>query len=198
MQPETLIVTPFAVEKVKEIARARDRADMAVRVAARIDTPATYKYTLQFVSSDQQEADDTVVDADGVLFFVDAESQPLLRGATLDFVDDLSGSGFKFDNPNQPPLLRDPIAVQVAKLIEERVNPSVAAHGGHVALLDVRDGRVFIRFGGGCQGCGMADVTLKEGIETMIKESVPGVTEVLDTTDHAAGTNPYFAGHPGH
>jgi Fe/S biogenesis protein NfuA len=192
---ETLLVTPFAVEKVKEIAKARDRADMAVRVAARVDSPASYKYTLQFVSRDQQEAADSVIDADGVLFFVDPDSLPHLSGATLDFVDDLSGSGFKFDNPNQPPLLRDPIAAQVAKLIEERVNPSVAAHGGHVTLLDVRDGRVFIRFGGGCQGCGMADVTLKEGIETMIKQAVPGVSEVLDTTDHAAGNNPYFTGH---
>jgi len=68
----------------------------------------------------------------------------------------------------------------------------VATHGGYVALLDVRDGRAFIRLGGGCQGCGMASVTLKQGIEKSILNAVPEITEVLDTTDHASGQNPFY------
>ena len=69
----------------------------------------------------------------------------------------------------------------------------MAAHGGVVSLLDVKNGNVFIQMGGGCQGCGMADVTLRQGIEKAIRSQVPEVEEILDTTDHAAGTNPFYA-----
>ena len=68
----------------------------------------------------------------------------------------------------------------------------VAAHGGHVDLVGVDDGKAMISFGGGCQGCGMVDVTLKEGIEVMITEGVPEITEIVDLTDHDAGTNPFY------
>jgi Fe/S biogenesis protein NfuA len=192
MGSPTLTVTEIASSKVKEIQASRDRKDMAVRITVAEDTPAAFKYTLQFVEPDSQSDADDVVDAESVLFFIDADSVPRLTGATLDFVDDFNGTGFKFDNPNKPPLLHDPLAARVAQVLEERVNPSVAAHGGNVALLDVREGKVYVRFGGGCQGCGMADVTLKQGVEAMIKEEVPEITAVLDTTDHAAGTNPYY------
>ena len=67
-----------------------------------------------------------------------------------------------------------------------------AAHGGHIALVDVQEDTVYIRLEGGCQGCGMADVTLKQGIETEIKRAVPKISSVLDATDHAGGTNPYY------
>ena len=72
------------------------------------------------------------------------------------------------------------------------MNPAVASHGGHVELMGVEDGKAVIVFGGGCQGCGMADVTLKQGVETMIKDNVPSITEVIDATDHEAGENPFY------
>ena len=81
----------------------------------------------------------------------------------------------------------------VQKVLDERINPAVAGHGGHVQLIDVRDQTAFLRFGGGCQGCGAADVTLKQGVEVEIKSAVPAITRVLDVTDHAAGTNPYYS-----
>ena len=70
--------------------------------------------------------------------------------------------------------------------------PSLAAHGGHLDLLEVREGKAFVHFGGGCQGCGMADVTLKQGVEKLIKETIPEITAVIDSTDHAQGENPYY------
>ncbi len=82
---------------------------------------------------------------------------------------------------------------RVQELIDSAINPAVAGHGGYIELLDVKDSTVYLRMGGGCQGCGAADVTLKAGIERMIFEEVPEVTEVLDVTDHASGTNPYYA-----
>ena len=81
---------------------------------------------------------------------------------------------------------------KVQKLLDESINPAVGMHGGYVELLDVKESTVYIRMSGGCQGCGAADVTLKQGIERLIFEEVPEITEVLDVTDHGAGTNPYY------
>ena len=90
------------------------------------------------------------------------------------------------------PGLETPEGKLIQALLDERVNPAVASHGGHISLVDVQDDTVYIRLEGGCQGCGMADVTLKQGIETEIKQAVPNITAVLDVTDHAGGTNPYY------
>jgi Fe-S cluster biogenesis protein NfuA len=81
----------------------------------------------------------------------------------------------------------------IQDLFEREINPAVAQHGGWVELIDVKKNNVFIRLGGGCQGCGAADVTLKQGIERAIRDLAPAVGEILDTTDHASGRNPYYA-----
>jgi Fe-S cluster biogenesis protein NfuA len=91
------------------------------------------------------------------------------------------------------PGLETPTAKAVQKVLDERVNPAVAGHGGHIALIDVKDDTAFIRLEGGCQGCGMANVTLKQGIEVEIKDAVPEIATILDTTDHAGGENPYYS-----
>jgi len=78
------------------------------------------------------------------------------------------------------------------RIIDEQVNPAVASHGGFITLIDVKDNEVFVQLGGGCQGCGMANVTLKQGIETAITQHMPEITAVLDVTDHADGDNPYY------
>src|SRR5712692_8297224 len=84
------------------------------------------------------------------------------------------------------------LKTRVQELIDTTINPAVAGHGGYVELIDVQDNRVYLQMGGGCQGCGAADITLKAGIERLIKEEIPEVVEILDTTDHAAGSNPYY------
>ena len=82
---------------------------------------------------------------------------------------------------------------RVQTLLDNSINPAVAAHGGHIELIDVKDDTVYIQMAGGCQGCGAADVTLKAGIERLIKEEIPEVREILDVTDHASGNNPYYS-----
>ena len=82
--------------------------------------------------------------------------------------------------------------VRVQQVLDTEINPSVAAHGGVIRLIDVKENQVFIQMGGGCQGCGQADVTLKFGIENSIRATIPGVGDILDVTDHAAGRNPFF------
>lgn len=83
---------------------------------------------------------------------------------------------------------------RVEECIREQINPALDAHGGYIELLDVQGTRLFIHMGGGCQGCAMSTATLKQGVETMLRSEVPEVSDILDTTDHAAGENPYFAG----
>ena len=85
------------------------------------------------------------------------------------------------------------IRERVQKMLDEMINPNLASHGGFVELLDVENNNIYVRMGGGCQGCGAADMTMKMGIERMIREEIPQIGEVLDVTDHAAGTNPYYS-----
>jgi Fe-S cluster biogenesis protein NfuA len=84
------------------------------------------------------------------------------------------------------------IRTRVQKLLDSEINPAVGMHGGWVELIDVKKNSIYLRLGGGCQGCGAADITLKQGIEKSIRSLIPQVGEILDTTDHAAGRNPYY------
>ena len=95
--------------------------------------------------------------------------------------------------PEGDRLPSEQVRMRVQQVLDDQINPGVAAHGGFVELLDVQDDNVYIRMGGGCQGCGAADVTLKMGIERLIRDNVPQVREILDTTDHGSGQNPYYA-----
>jgi len=115
-------------------------------------------------------------------------SVPYLDGITLDA--NPSSGALTVDNPN--PLWLDELARDVQRLLDEEINPSVAMHGGHIDLLDVSDGVAYINMGGGCQGCGMAEVTLGQGVRVAIMDRFPQITEVRDTTDHAQGANPYY------
>ncbi|MBL4906884.1 MAG: NifU family protein [Sneathiella sp.] len=90
------------------------------------------------------------------------------------------------------PGLQSAEGIAIRELLQDRINPSIAAHGGYISLMDVQDSKAFVKLEGGCQGCGMADVTLKQGVAKEIMELVPAITEVLDVTDHAGGTNPYY------
>ena len=107
------------------------------------------------------------------------------------YVPEVTGIKDYLDASSKPGL-NTPEAQAILQVLDERINPSVASHGGHISLVDVPEDTVYIRLEGGCQGCGMADVTLKQGIEVEIKRAVPKITTVLDTTDHAGGSNPYY------
>jgi Fe/S biogenesis protein NfuA len=185
-----LTITDAAKKKVLAILEGEDQKDLALRVAIRGRGPGGFRYELQFVGAGERGAEDTVVNAGGFDVLVDPDSAPNLKGATVDFLDGVTESGFKVDNPN--PLWTDPKAQAVQEVIDSQINPGVASHGGHVALLDVKDNIAYIALGGGCQGCGMVDVTLKQGIEVVLKEAVPEIRQVIDTTDHAAGKNPFY------
>ena len=153
---------------------------------------AAFHYQIEVVDKGTDDEGDQVLDCNGVGVFVDPVSVERLRGATLQYMDRLEGAGFRFENPNKPALLANPLAAKVQEILDQEINPGVAAHGGRVSLVAVEDTRVFVRFGGGCQGCGQADVTLKEGVVATIQRQIPEITEVLDSTDHEAGETPYY------
>ena len=103
-----------------------------------------------------------------------------------------SGEPAVSDEVRQRILPADEIRERVQQVLDAKINPEVAQHGGVVRLIDVKDNVVYIQMGGGCQGCGQADVTLKFGIETAIRDAIPAVGDILDVTDHASGRNPYY------
>jgi Fe/S biogenesis protein NfuA len=182
--------TDVAKEKVLEYMQAEGQESLALRIAINGRGAGGFQTELHFVGEDEKNDDDTVIESGGFKVYVDAKSAESLNGAKVDFVESLTQSGFKVENPN--PVWTDNTAVAVQDVIDNKINPGVASHGGFVTLLDVKDDTAFIALGGGCQGCGMADVTLKQGIEVMIKEAVPQITKIMDTTDHAGGSNPYY------
>ena len=192
MTEPTLTVTDAAADKIRAAKASGGGDDVALRVTAREDG-AKFRYELKLVATDSKEADDTVIHLDDIDLYLDRESTPRLHGATLDYVGDISGSGLKFENPNQTRLARHPLAGRVQEILDDRINPGLAAHGGVVSLVDIEEARVVLRFGGGCQGCGMADLTLKEGVSSQLRQQIPEITEVVDVTDHAAGENPYYS-----
>lgn len=184
--------TDAARDRVLAVMETQGKTEHGIRVRVAGRGSSGYRHELSFVDPGAKREDDTVVEVEGFKAYVDSESVPLVQGTKVDYVEDSAGGGFVFDNPN-PVTFSDPEKGKaVQELVESSINPALANHGGFVELLDVKEGNVFVRLGGGCQGCGMVDVTLKQGIERIIKEKVEGIDAVIDTTDHAGGNNPYY------
>ncbi len=192
-----LVITDAAREKVMEVrANEPDPDALALWLEVSGLSGNSYTYDMYFRRLDEAGADDAVQPHDDLPVVVPAESVDKIRGATLD----LSGGGMVLDNPNTPsPTMggpkgdvSGPVAQKVIQVLDQQVNPSIAAHGGHAELVAVEDDVAYLRLGGGCVGCGMASVTLTQGIEVAIFEAVPEIHSVVDVTDHASGTNPYY------
>lgn len=186
-------ITAAAKKKFLEVVRAENREGHGLRVIVQNGGTQRPEFALNFVGPDETTDDDTVVDVGELKVYMDSASARWLDGASVDFIEALTESGFKVDAPNAG--LRRPegaVADAVQRVLSEHVNPAVASHGGHVDLVAIEDQTAFLRFGGGCQGCGMINVTLKQGVEKILFAEVPQITRVMDVTDHAAGTNPYY------
>ena len=182
-------MTQIAKERVKSVIDSEDLEVEGLRISVTGRTAATFEYSLGLEVESHPE--DVVIDLGDLKVLVDSQSMDSLKGSTIDYIEDLNASGFRVDNPNQP-TWDDSRAQKIQELIDTRINPSVASHGGNIQLLDVTEDSVYVHMGGGCQGCGQATATLKQGVQSMIQEEFPEIINVIDTTDHAAGTNPYY------
>lgn len=185
--------TDDARQKVREYMDMAEGESLGVRVVTHRQGKHQFRYELSLVADGETAENDTVVDQDVFKVFLDPKSAECLEGTSVDFVTDVRGSGFMFENPQAVVKWDDPLAQKVQKVIDERIAPSLAGHGGWVELLGVEGEAAIIQFGGGCQGCGMSQVTLKDGIEAAILEEIPEIKKVLDDTDHSSGSNPYYA-----
>ena len=188
-----LNMTEAARKKFHEVTTAEGRSGQGLRVMVRNGHSPQPEFALNFVEPDSDLEGDVICEVDGIRVHMDPDSAPFLEGATIDFVDELTQSGFKVDAPNAGVRLpTGPIAEAMQRVLEEKINPSVASHGGHVSLVAIEDETAYLKFGGGCQGCGMVNVTLKQGVEKVVFDEVPAIKKIMDVTDHASGTNPYY------
>jgi Fe/S biogenesis protein NfuA len=171
---------------VEYLDKQRAQGVHALRVAG---TRSEHK--LWLVKESDRDATDRVIDGGGFEVYLDPMTVRHLDGATVDFVEGVMQSGFRVSFPSTT--WDDPVAQQVQDVLDTMVNPGVASHGGSVTLTRIEGDTAIIQLHGGCQGCGAADITLKQGIERMITEQVEAITRVRDATDHEAGENPYYA-----
>lgn len=175
---------------------AEEEEPLSVRIEVLDSSPLTPRYDLSLIEESEREPGDQVFEQEGFEVVVPMASVDLLRGATVDWVESMQGSGFRVVNPNIVPIgevaAEGPLADRVKRVIELQVNPAIASHGGSVTLIEVRDDVVYLEMMGGCQGCGMAAVTLAQGIRRIIMENVPEVRDIVDVTNHEAGANPYY------
>jgi Fe/S biogenesis protein NfuA len=189
MKQPRVTATDAARTRIEQVRGNRKQPRAGLRIAITGRQGGAFVYDMQLVAAGEERQGDMVIDTlEGIPIHVPLASAPYLDGITLDA--DLPMGAVRVINPN--PLWLDPVAERVQRLLDDEINPSVASHGGIIDLLDVADGVAYIHMGGGCQGCGMAEVTLGQGVRTAILDSFPEIHEVRDTTDHAQGANPYY------
>jgi len=199
-------ITDAARDHVIEIRSAEPEPDQFALWVEIVGLSAGgYAYDMAFLRTAEVEESDVVVDVGGGLTIVLPRlDAPALTGATIDLSPEFGG-GLVIDNPNSPypaspaiPTaapgeLTGDVESQVRQVLDQWINPAIAAHGGRAELVGVDGDVAMLRLGGGCQGCGMASVTLSQGIESAICQSVPEISRIVDVTDHAGGANPYHS-----
>lgn len=176
-------------------------AEEQLNLRIEVSNPGTLKADvgITFCPAGEQDENDVALQYADFTLYVDRDSVAALREAVIDYKPDENGLGGQLSVKapfikGSAPTKDAPLHERVKYIIDTEINPNLASHGGFVTLVDIVDNeKVILRFGGGCHGCGMADVTLKSGIEKTLREQCPDITAVQDVTDHALGENPYYA-----
>jgi Fe/S biogenesis protein NfuA len=190
-----ITVTEEARQRILEIrSREDDAADLALSLRIGGRRGPAYGYELDFVRMADIDDSATLARYGDLPVAIPAASVEGLRGATVHF----DGRGLSIENPNRPPPEpwwpgdEAPMEQRVAAVLEHEINPAIAGHGGWVELIAVEDGDVHLSLGGGCHGCALAQVTLRQSIEVGLRSWVPEIRAVVDVTDHASGDDPYY------
>jgi Fe-S cluster biogenesis protein NfuA/Fe-S cluster assembly iron-binding protein IscA len=190
-QIAAITISGAALRKISEIATRQRRLTWAVRITCVIDAPIEDRYRLEFIKPPAMRIGCCWQVIDYRLFILEASDLTVFRGVHVDYVESMWRSGFRFDNPNVRPS-QDGVVEDIERVLEERVRPAIAVHGGRVRVVEFRAGRAMLEFSGGCQGCGKAPATMKGIVAELLCASLPLVREVVDVTDHCAGTEPYY------
>ncbi|CAN5808266.1 NfuA family Fe-S biogenesis protein [soil metagenome] len=188
-------ISDAARDQIRSLMDTQVVRDPALRVTLAAAPQAGYQISL--VERDDKGRTEIAINVDGIRVFLNLDTSTLLSGAVIDHAD----GGFRVDTPRPEPTARSssgpatidhPLAERLRQVIDEEVNPRIAAHGGAVELADIEDNTLYLRMSGGCQGCAASAATLRQGIERMVREAVPEIQEIVDVTDHASGVNPYY------
>ncbi len=198
--------TDRAHEEVLSFLGKSEGESEALRISLRDGDPqAGPKFDLTLVALRERSEDEREVDLGDFSVLLHETAIERLEGATVDYVDRVNESGFEVRTrdtasadgaeattarPAMPPT--GEIADRVREVLDNNVNPAIAAHGGQISLIDVHDTEISVEMSGGCQGCALSRATLRQGVERMLREEVPELTAVHDVTDHASGENPYL------
>ena len=154
-------------------------------------SPVAPQFELTLVTPDERRADEREVDAGGFLVLIAEAQAPALEGAVVDFVERVNESGFEVrttgassngGSAGRPEPPRGEIADRVREVLDRQVNPAIASHGGVITLVEVKESEVYLEMSGGCQGCAMSRMTLRQGVEKMLRQAVPELTPGDDVT----------------
>ncbi|MCP3976854.1 MAG: hypothetical protein GY720_20400 [bacterium] len=200
--PPIMTITSAALKMLLEVRdRESDADELALVIAISGVSGDAFTYQIAFMRVDGARPDDVVIEGE-LPIIVSAGDVENLRGAAVAKSRNLLEPGLIVENPNSPSPqilgnavdleLTGSVAERVVATVEHMINPSIAGHGGVVEVVAVEESTAYVRLGGGCQGCGMASVTLKQGIEATLRQVVPEVQKVIDVTDHSTGDNPYY------
>ncbi len=190
-------MTPVAQQHFRKLIDQQGIPDLGIRLRAiNPGTPAG-DCELGFCEPSDLSGNEWEVECEGFSLFVDPASAPYLDGAEIDFEVAPTGGQLSIRAPalrGAPPAKDASLIERVRYVLEAEIAPGLASHGGRVSLSEITaDGVVVLEFGGGCHGCGMVDVTLRDGIERTLRERIPEVSAVRDVTDHATGNKPYYS-----
>ena len=193
-----------AIDKILEI-KEQEPGDNDYALFLQIDGVQgnQYTYDLSFLDLEQARSDDKRLEFGDLVVIIASKDLDNFNNSKLQLSDDPAAPGLTMDNPNTPspeifgnpdemPELTGELAEKVQTVLESQINPAIASHGGVAQLVGVEGQDIYLKLGGGCQGCGMAQVTLTQGIETSLREAIPEIGNIIDATDHASGDNPYF------
>jgi len=189
-------ITDSAREYLLELLAKQEDEDVGIRVF--ITDPGTpmAETCIAYCSKGEQQEGDQSRDFDGLTAWFEERSIPFLDDAVVDFAKDKMGGQLTIKAPNsRMPKISDdsPLADKINYVLYNEINPSLASHGGMVSLIEiVDDDTAILQFGGGCQGCGMVDVTLKNGVEKALLEQLPQLKAVRDVTDHSVTENAFY------
>lgn len=190
-----ITITESAQKYLSELLAKQETEGIGIRMF--VSDPGTPKAEtcIAYCRPGEEEEDDMVMELDGFKAYFGQRSLPFLEDAKVDYADDKFGGQLTIRAPNsRMPNVNDdsPIEDKINYVLYNDVNPGLAAHGGMISLEDVVDGVAILRFGGGCQGCGQADVTLKEGVEKTMMEKIPELKGIRDVTDHSDRSQAYM------
>ena len=202
---DVLKVTDAAKQIILEsLGEEPENENLALRVAVSgtemsVNMIFEYSYDLSLQPLDELDEGDLVGKVEELTIVIPTDSVEKLSGSELDVPSNPLQGGLVIRNPNRPDMEgkfdlseADSVTERLASLLNNHVNPSLAAHGGYVELVKVEDSKAYLLMGGGCQGCAMSAATLHQGVAAIVMQHVPEIVDVIDVTDHAAGENPFY------